>query len=173
MAIGVRKHLRPQSMWIGLTLADVHRHGGTTLQCNFLKYLFSFTKLNLHKSHWTGGQWVPRSHRKRLQSRHTFSKPILQSGAMWDTGRYGQRPPITYICFTYHLDFRTQLSATDYGNFLANEPLPISTSTIADKATGILVDQFNYIRNNAVQPLAKFLDYITYASRSAPHDEIC
>ncbi|KAF8967165.1 V0 complex, c/d subunit of ATPase [Flammula alnicola] len=60
-------------------------------------------------------------------------------------------------------DFRTQLSATDYGNFLANEPLPISTSTIADKATGILVDQFNYLRNNAVQPLAKFLDYITYA----------
>ncbi|PPQ65402.1 hypothetical protein CVT26_000027 [Gymnopilus dilepis] len=60
-------------------------------------------------------------------------------------------------------DFRTQLSATDYGNFLANEPLPISTSTIADKATQVLVDQFNYLRNNAVQPLAKFLDYITYA----------
>jgi len=58
-------------------------------------------------------------------------------------------------------DFRTQLSATDYGNFLANEPLPISTSTIADKATQILVDQFNYLRNNAVQPLANFLDYIT------------
>jgi V-type H+-transporting ATPase subunit d len=55
------------------------------------------------------------------------------------------------------------LSATDYGNFLANEPLPISTSTIADKAIQVLVDQFNYLRNNAVQPLAKFLDYITYA----------
>ncbi|TRM61068.1 V0 complex, c/d subunit of ATPase [Schizophyllum amplum] len=60
-------------------------------------------------------------------------------------------------------DFRTQLSATDYGNFLANEPLPLSTSTIADKATQILVDQFNYLRSNAVEPLAKFLDYITYA----------
>ncbi|EDR13773.1 uncharacterized protein LACBIDRAFT_309140 [Laccaria bicolor S238N-H82] len=60
-------------------------------------------------------------------------------------------------------DFRTQLSATDYGNFLANEPLPISTSTIADKATQVLVDQFNYIRNNAVQPLSKFLEYITYS----------
>ena len=58
-------------------------------------------------------------------------------------------------------DFRTQLSATDYGNFLANEPLPISTSTISDKATQILVEQFNYLRNNAVQPLAKFLEYIT------------
>ncbi|KAF8914934.1 V0 complex, c/d subunit of ATPase [Mucidula mucida] len=60
-------------------------------------------------------------------------------------------------------DFRTQLSATDYGNFLANEPLPISTSTITEKATQLLVDQFNYLRTNAVEPLSKFLDYITYA----------
>ncbi|KAL0579128.1 H(+)-transporting V0 sector ATPase subunit d [Marasmius crinis-equi] len=60
-------------------------------------------------------------------------------------------------------DFRTQLSATDYGNFLANEPLPLSTATISDKATEILVNQFRYLRNNAVEPLAKFLDYITYA----------
>ncbi|KIK57306.1 hypothetical protein GYMLUDRAFT_46579 [Collybiopsis luxurians FD-317 M1] len=59
-------------------------------------------------------------------------------------------------------DFRTQLSATDYGNFLANEPLPISTATIAEKATQILVDQFKYLRNNAVKPLSKFLDYVTY-----------
>ena len=59
------------------------------------------------------------------------------------------------------LDFRTQLTATDYGNFLANEPLPLSTSTIADKATQILVNQFHYLQNNAVEPLSKFLDYIT------------
>ncbi|KAF8749479.1 V-type proton ATPase subunit [Rhizoctonia solani] len=52
-------------------------------------------------------------------------------------------------------DFRMQLAATDYGNFLANEPLPISTSTIAEKATQVLVDQFNYLRNNAVEPLSK------------------
>jgi V-type H+-transporting ATPase subunit d len=60
------------------------------------------------------------------------------------------------------VDFRTQLSATDYGGFLANEPLPLSTSTIQDKATQILVDQFNYLRSNAVEPLNKFLEYITY-----------
>ncbi|KAH9933106.1 ATPase V0 complex subunit D [Epithele typhae] len=60
-------------------------------------------------------------------------------------------------------DFRTQLSATDYGGFLANEPLPISTSTISDKATQLLVDQFNYLRSNAVAPLSKFLEYMTYA----------
>ncbi|KAF8555230.1 vacuolar ATP synthase subunit [Imleria badia] len=59
-------------------------------------------------------------------------------------------------------DLKTQLSATDYGNFLANEPSPISTTTISDKATQILVDQFHFIRSNAVEPLCKFLDYITY-----------
>ncbi|KAG2039596.1 ATPase V0 complex subunit D [Suillus americanus] len=59
-------------------------------------------------------------------------------------------------------DFKTQLSATDYGNFLANEPSPLSTATIADKATQVLVDQFNFIRSNSVEPLSKFLDYITY-----------
>lgn len=60
-------------------------------------------------------------------------------------------------------DFRLQLSSTDYGNFLANEPLPLSTATIADKATEKLVAEFNYIRTNAVEPLATFMDYITYA----------
>lgn len=63
---------------------------------------------------------------------------------------------------TFLTDLRTQLASTDYGNFLANEPSPISTSTIADKALKNLVDQFNYIRSNAVAPLDKFLDYITY-----------
>jgi len=60
-------------------------------------------------------------------------------------------------------DFRTQLSTTDYGNFLANEPSPVSTSTIAEKATQVLVDQFNFLRSNAVEPLNKMFEYITYA----------
>ena len=54
-----------------------------------------------------------------------------------------------------------QLSTTDYGNFLANEPLPLTTSVIADKATQLLVEQFNYMRTNAVEPLRTFLDYMT------------
>lgn len=65
------------------------------------------------------------------------------------------------LFLTLCADFRMQLSSTDYGNFLANEPLPITTSTIADKATQLLVDQFNYLRANAVEPLRKFLDYMT------------
>lgn len=58
-------------------------------------------------------------------------------------------------------DFRMQLSATDYGNFLANEPTPISTSTIAEKATRKMVAEFEYLRSNSVEPLSTFLDYIT------------
>lgn len=81
---------------------------------------------------------------------------------MRDSGRWVPRSFTRIASDHEQLDFRTQLSATDYGNFLANEPLPISTSTIADKATQILVDQFNYLRSNAVEPLSKFLDYITF-----------
>jgi V-type H+-transporting ATPase subunit d len=86
-----------------------------------------------------------------------------------------------------------QLSATDYGNFLANESLPLSTAVIAEKvstegqlshtslvaghmltmivwgriqATQKLVAEFNYIRTNAVAPLSTFMDYITFV----PHN---
>ena len=79
-------------------------------------------------------------------------------------GKASHRVPFHSFTHMMGADFRTQLSATDYGNFLANEPSPLSTSTIADKATQVLVDQFNYLRNNAVQPLSKFLEYITYIS---------
>ena len=58
-------------------------------------------------------------------------------------------------------DFKMQLTATDYGNFLANETPPISTSTIAERATQRMVDEFNYIRSNATGNLKKFLDYMT------------
>ncbi|KAJ3298538.1 H(+)-transporting V0 sector ATPase subunit d [Borealophlyctis nickersoniae] len=60
-------------------------------------------------------------------------------------------------------DLKLQLASTDYGNFLQNEPSPIATTTIAEKAREKLVAEFNYIRANAVKPLATFLDYITYA----------
>ncbi|KAI8895555.1 V0 complex, c/d subunit of ATPase [Globomyces pollinis-pini] len=60
-------------------------------------------------------------------------------------------------------DFKLQLSATDYGNMLQNEPSPLATTTIADKAREKLVADFKYLRANANQPLAGFLDYLTYA----------
>lgn len=60
-------------------------------------------------------------------------------------------------------DLRMQLSATDYGNFLANEPSPIATSAISQRATRKLVQEFEYLRANATAPLSRFLDYLTHS----------
>ncbi|KAK9474609.1 V0 complex, c/d subunit of ATPase [Dipodascopsis tothii] len=60
-------------------------------------------------------------------------------------------------------DLKLQLSATDYGSFLANVPGQLSTSIIAEKATQKMIDEFRYIRAQAVEPLSKFMDFITYA----------
>ena len=96
----------------------------------------------------------------RPESSTRTNTPILPNVTRWRVRTEPVYSP--RISFYRSPDFRTQLSATDYGNFLANEPLPISTSTIADKATELLVDQFNYLRGNAVEPLRKFLDYVTF-----------
>ena len=54
-------------------------------------------------------------------------------------------------------------NSTDYGEkFLENEPSPIHTTTIAEHATRKLVEEFQYLRKNSVEPLTTFLDYITY-----------
>lgn len=59
-------------------------------------------------------------------------------------------------------DMRLHLAQTDYGDFLANEPSPIHTTTINEKCTQKLVDEFNHLKLQAVEPLATFMDYITY-----------
>lgn len=59
-------------------------------------------------------------------------------------------------------DLKLQLAATDYGNFLENEPPPLLTTTIAQKCIEKLVKEFHYLRAHSTQPLTKFLDYITY-----------
>lgn len=67
------------------------------------------------------------------------------------------------------LDLRLQIGATDYGTLLQNEPSPIATSVIGERLTQRLVEEFNYIRANAVAPLSKFLDYITQVSNKRKH----
>lgn len=59
-------------------------------------------------------------------------------------------------------DMKLHLASTDYGDFLANEPSPLHTTTIADKCNQRLVDEFNHLRAQATEPLATFLDYISY-----------
>lgn len=63
----------------------------------------------------------------------------------------------------YLPDLKLHLQSTDYGNFLANEPLPLSVSVIEDKLREKLVAEFLHIRNQACEPLTTFLDYITYS----------
>ena len=58
-------------------------------------------------------------------------------------------------------DFKLQLQATDYGNFLQNEASPIQTSTIMEKARDKLVQEFMYLRANSCHPISEFLDYLT------------
>lgn len=59
-------------------------------------------------------------------------------------------------------DVKIHLSSTSYGDFLMNEPSPLHTTTIAEKCTLTMVDDFDFLRANAVEPLATFLDFITY-----------
>lgn len=59
-------------------------------------------------------------------------------------------------------DMKMHLSSTDYGDFLASEPSPLHTTTIAEKCTMKLVKEFRHIRAQATQPLSTFLDYISY-----------
>jgi len=60
-------------------------------------------------------------------------------------------------------DLKLHLQSTDYGNFLANEASPLTVSVIDDKLKEKLVIEFEHIRNQAVEPLSTFLDYITYS----------
>jgi V-type H+-transporting ATPase subunit d len=59
-------------------------------------------------------------------------------------------------------DMKMHLASTDYGNFLQNEPSPISTTTLYAKCTEKLVEEFNFLKVQAVEPLATFCDFITY-----------
>ncbi|XP_022668516.1 V-type proton ATPase subunit d-like [Varroa jacobsoni] len=60
-------------------------------------------------------------------------------------------------------DMKLHLQSTDYGNFLANEPSPLAVSTMDEKLREKLVIEFQHIRTHATEPLATFLDYITYS----------
>lgn len=58
-------------------------------------------------------------------------------------------------------DVKVHLASTDYGQFLQNESV-ISSRLITEKALEKLVEDFNMLRFNATEPLATFLDFITY-----------
>lgn len=58
-------------------------------------------------------------------------------------------------------DLKVGLSTSDYGNFLQNVS-SLNPSIIVEKAREKLVKEVNEIRFNAIEPLAKFIDFVTY-----------
>lgn len=72
------------------------------------------------------------------------------------------KPVVYYGDYLTCIDLKVQLQATDYGNFLQNEPSPIPVSVIDEKLRNHLVVEFQHMRNQSVEPLSNFLDYITY-----------
>ncbi|KAM9308731.1 V-type proton ATPase subunit d 2 [Gastrophryne carolinensis] len=60
-------------------------------------------------------------------------------------------------------DLKLHLQSTDYGNFLANETGQLTVSTVDGKLKEKLMAEFHYFRNHAFEPLATFLNFITYS----------
>ncbi|XP_043808613.1 V-type proton ATPase subunit d2 isoform X2 [Manihot esculenta] len=59
-------------------------------------------------------------------------------------------------------DIKMHLSATEYGPYLQNEPSPLHTTTIVEKCTLKLVDEYKHMLCQATEPLSTFLEYCTY-----------
>ncbi|CAL5396045.1 unnamed protein product [Camellia sinensis] len=57
-------------------------------------------------------------------------------------------------------DIKMHLSATEYGPYLQNEPSPLHTTTIVEKCTLKLVDEYKHMLCQATEPLSTFLEYI-------------
>nr|XP_033797686.1 V-type proton ATPase subunit d 1 [Geotrypetes seraphini] len=60
-------------------------------------------------------------------------------------------------------DLKLHLQSTDYGSFLANEASPLAVSVIDDKLKEKMVVEFRHMRNQSYEPLASFMDFITYS----------
>ena len=57
-------------------------------------------------------------------------------------------------------DLKLHLQSTDYGNFLQNEAGPLNVSVIDDRLREKLVTEFRHLRNQALEPMATFMDFI-------------
>jgi len=58
-------------------------------------------------------------------------------------------------------DIKINLQETDYDQFLASET-SVTPASIQSKAINKLVNEFNFLKAQASEPLVTFLDYITY-----------
>ncbi|XP_001378918.2 V-type proton ATPase subunit d 2 [Monodelphis domestica] len=58
-------------------------------------------------------------------------------------------------------DLKIHLQTTDYGNFLNEETVPLTVSTIDNKMRKKLCRDFEHFRNNSLEPLSTFFTYMT------------
>ncbi|KAL6769089.1 ATPVD1 [Auxenochlorella protothecoides x Auxenochlorella symbiontica] len=59
-------------------------------------------------------------------------------------------------------DIKLYLTGTDYAQYVSNEAGPLHTTTLVECCTRKLVDDWEYLRQNASEPLGTFLDYCTF-----------
>lgn len=59
-------------------------------------------------------------------------------------------------------DIKMHLGSTDYSSILSNVPSPVATSTLVHVTTKKLVEEFQYLKAHAEEPLTTFLDYCCY-----------
>ena len=59
-------------------------------------------------------------------------------------------------------DLKLQLSGTCYAASLQDESANLHPTTLVERCVDQFLGEFNYLRCNAEQPLAQFLDYCTY-----------
>ncbi|KAH0487439.1 MAG: uncharacterized protein KVP18_001944 [Porospora cf. gigantea A] len=57
-------------------------------------------------------------------------------------------------------DLRTALEDSDYGNFLQDEPSPLTVATITARCREKHAEEFLFLRSQCGQPAVKFLDFI-------------
>jgi V-type H+-transporting ATPase subunit d len=55
---------------------------------------------------------------------------------------------------------KLHLAGTGYGDFLNNVQPPLRTAVIGDKMTQKFVDEFNFMRVQAVEPAKTFFEYV-------------
>lgn len=77
------------------------------------------------------------------------------------TGQRFSQLKQTFV-FSPHSDLKLHLQSTDYGSFLANEASPLTVSVIDDKLKEKMVVEFRHMRNQSYEPLASFMDFITW-----------
>lgn len=59
-------------------------------------------------------------------------------------------------------DMKVHLLNSDYGGVFQDVPSPLTAPSVADACQSKMVEEFRYIRSHAYEPLATFMDYITF-----------